>query len=36
LRQDSDLACDLVAANSQLDVYRDEPASSAVTPKRLN
>jgi hypothetical protein len=36
LRQDSDLACDLVAANSQLDVYRGEPVFSAATPKRLN
>jgi hypothetical protein len=36
LRQDSDLARDLVTANSQLDVYRDEPVSSAATPKRLN
>jgi hypothetical protein len=36
LRPESDLGCDLVAANSQLDVYRGEPVSSAATPKRLN
>jgi hypothetical protein len=36
LRPEFDLARDLVAANSQFDVYRDEPVSSAATPKRLN
>jgi spore germination cell wall hydrolase CwlJ-like protein len=36
LHSDSDLTCDLVAADSQVDVYGGTVAAAAVTPNRLN
>jgi hypothetical protein len=36
LHSDSDLNCDLVATDSQVDVYGCAVAAAAVTPNRLN